>query len=170
MAQPYYDSLTQTQGALLMKENLIGEQFGSYRLIRHIGRGGFADVYLGQHLRLSMQAAIKILNTRLSEDDTHSFHHEAETIATLVYPGIVRVLDYDIKNGLPFLVLEYAPNGSLRQRHPKGTRVPLPTIVNYVWQVGDALQHAHEQKIIHRDVKPENMLLGRRNEVLLTDF
>ena len=153
-----------------MKENLIGEQFGSYRLIRHIGRGGFADVYLAQHLRLSMQAAIKILNTRLSDEDTQSFHREAETIATLVYPGIVRVLDYDIKNGLPFLVLEYAPNGSLRQRHPKGVRVPPAMIVQYVKQVGEALQYAHEQKVIHRDVKPENMLLGRRNEVLLTDF
>ncbi len=153
-----------------MKENLIGEQFGSYRLIRHIGRGGFADVYLGQHLRLSMQAAIKILNTRISDDDTQSFQREAETIATLDYPGIVRVLDFDIKNGLPFLVLEYAPNGSLRQRHAKGTRVPLPTVISYVKQVGEALQHAHDQKIIHRDVKPENMLIGRRNEILLTDF
>lgn len=153
-----------------MAEELVGQLFGSYRLERLIGQGGFADVYLGQHLRLSMQAAIKILHARISEDDSMSFHHEAETIAALVHPHIIRVLDYDVKNTLPFLVLEYAPNGSLRQRHPKGTYVPLPLVVQYVAQVSDALQYAHEQRLIHRDVKPENMLVGRRNEILLTDF
>jgi predicted ATPase/class 3 adenylate cyclase len=66
--------------------------------------------------------------------------------------------------------MEYAPNGSLRRRHPKGEVVLLPTLVSYVKQVADALQYAHEHKIIHRDVKPENLLLGRREEVLLSDF
>jgi serine/threonine protein kinase len=66
--------------------------------------------------------------------------------------------------------MEYAPNGSLRQRHPKGEVVPLPTLVSYVQQVADALHYAHEHQIIHRDVQPENMLLGRRGEVLLSDF
>jgi serine/threonine protein kinase len=66
--------------------------------------------------------------------------------------------------------MDYAPNGSLRQRHPKGSLVPLPVIVSSVKQVADALQYAHEQKFIHRDIKPENMLLGRRQEVLLSDF
>ena len=70
----------------------------------------------------------------------------------------------------PFLVMDYAPNGTLRQRHPKGTQLPLTTIVPYVKQVANALQHAHDEKLIHRDVKPENILLGRRNEVLLSDF
>src|SRR2546429_9805670 len=70
----------------------------------------------------------------------------------------------------PFLVEDYAPNGSLRTRHARGVPLPLPTVVEYVSQIADALQYAHEQKVIHRDVKPENMLLGRRNEILLSDF
>jgi serine/threonine protein kinase len=64
----------------------------------------------------------------------------------------------------------HLPNGTLRQRHPKGTRLPLDTIVSYVNQVADALQYAHEEKVIHRDIKPENMLIGRRDDVLLSDF
>ncbi len=71
---------------------------------------------------------------------------------------------------MPFLVMDYAPYGSLRTRHPKGSQIPLPQIVSLVKQVADALQYAHEQKVIHRDVKPENMLVGRREEVLLSDF
>jgi eukaryotic-like serine/threonine-protein kinase len=67
-------------------------------------------------------------------------------------------------------ITPYAPNGSLRQRYPRGSPAPLPQVVSWVKQVADALQYAHEQKFIHRDVKPENMLLGRREEVLLSDF
>jgi len=148
-----------------------GQQFGNYHLIRLLGRGGFAEVYLGQHLRLStQQAAIKILHAQLSDEAGKDFQREAETIASLVHPHIVRILDFDVKDNTPFLVMDYAPNGSLRQRHPRGQQVPLPTVVSYVKQVTDALQYAHDQKLIHRDVKPENMLIGRRSEILLSDF
>jgi serine/threonine protein kinase len=66
--------------------------------------------------------------------------------------------------------MDFAPHGTLRQRHPKGTSLPLSTVISYTKQVADALQCAHDERLIHRDVKPENMLLGRRNEVLLSDF
>ncbi len=149
----------------------VGQQLGNYRLVRLLGRGGFAEVYLGQHLRLNMQAAIKVLHTQLADAaDIQNFHREAQTIASLIHPHIVRVLDFDVKDGVPFLVMDYAPNGSLRRQHPKGVPLPLPTIVSYVKQVADALQYAHEQKLIHRDIKPENMLLRQQNEVLLSDF
>ena len=76
-----------------------GQQFGNYRLIRFLGRGGFAEVYLGQHLRLStQQAAIKILHAQLSDEAGNDFQREAETIASLVHPHIVRILDFDIKD------------------------------------------------------------------------
>src|SRR5207245_2062106 len=72
--------------------------------------------------------------------------------------------------GVPVLVIDYASGGTLRRRYPKGSLVPLPVIVSSVKQVAAALQYAHEQKFIHRDVKPENMLVGRHQEVLLSDF
>ncbi len=148
----------------------VGQQLGNYRLVSLLGQGGSASVYLGQHIRFNQQAAIKVLHTHLSEVETEHFQQEAETIATLAHPSIIRVLDFDVQDGVAFLVIEYAQGGSLRQRSPKGSRVPIPVIVSSVKQVADALQYAHEQKFIHRDVKPENMLLGRREEVLLSDF
>ena len=148
----------------------VGQQLGNYRLVKMLGQGGYAEVYLGQHVRLNKQAAIKVLHEHLSEQEAEHFQQEAHIISTLVHPGIVNVVDFDVQGGVPFLVIDYAPNGSLRQRYPRGSLVPLPVIVSCVKQVAAALQYAHEQKFIHRDVKPENMLLGRRQEVLLSDF
>src|SRR6266436_2968721 len=148
----------------------VGQQLGNYRLVSLLGQGGYAEVYLGQHVRLELQAAIKVLHTHLTRQEAAHFYQEAQTIAKLTYPSIVRVFDYDVQDGVPFLVMDYAPHGSLRRRYPKGSLVPLPQIVSSVKQMADALQYAHEQKFIHRDVKPENMLLGRREEVLLSDF
>lgn len=150
--------------------DLVGQQLGNYRLIRILGEGGFAKVYLGEHIHLGTQAGIKVLHTQLTNDDIEQFRTEARMIAHLVNPNIVRVLDFGVEGKTPFLVMDYAPNGTLRQRHPKGIRLPLETIVSYVKQVADALQYAHNEKLIHRDVKPENMLLGRRGEILLSDF
>jgi eukaryotic-like serine/threonine-protein kinase len=148
----------------------VGQQLGNYMLIRRLGEGGFAEVYLGEHIHLGTQAAIKILQTQLSTDNVDEFRTEARTIARLVHPNIVRVLEFGIEGKTPFLVMDYASNGTLRQRHPKGSVLPLPTVVKYVKQVADALQYAHDEKLIHRDVKPENMLVGRRGEILLSDF
>ncbi len=145
-----------------------GRQLGNYRLIRLLGEGAFAQVYLGEHIYLSTQAAIKILTTQAS--DMNWFFTEARNIARLVHPNIVRVLEFGVESDTPFLVMDYASGGTLRQRHPAGIPVPLPTVVSYVKQIADALQYAHDEKLIHRDVKPENTLLGRRDEVLLSDF
>lgn len=148
----------------------VGQQLGNYQLLRLLGSGGFADVYLGEHIHLGTQAAIKVLSTRLTSEDVEGFRAEARTIARLKHPSIVRVLEFGVENGTPFLVMDYAANGTLRQRHPKGSKLSLDTILPYVRQVANALQYAHDQKLIHRDIKPENMLLGERNEVLLSDF
>lgn len=148
----------------------VGQQLGNYRLVRLLGRGGFAEVYLGEHIYLKSQAAIKVLHTQLANEDMETFLSEARTLAILVHPHIVRVLDFGLEGNTPFIVMDYAPNGTLRQRYPKGTQLPLPIIVDYVKQVADALQYAHNLKVIHRDVKPENMLIGRNNEILLSDF
>ncbi len=152
----------------------VEQQFGDYFLTKNLGAGGFADVYLGEHIYLGTQAAVKVLKGAFTPEDLAQFRAEAQTIARLEHPHIVRVITFSVaKIGtveIPFLVMEYAPNGTLRHRYPKDTRLSLDTVVHYVKQVADALQYAHTQKIIHRDIKPENMLLGRHDEVLLSDF
>ena len=148
--------------------NRIGQQLNNYRLTRLLGAGGFGEVYLTKHLYRTTQVAIKIL-PQLAQDDLQSFLIEARTFR-LKHPNIVQVLDFGVEGRIPFIVMEYAPNGTLRQRHPKGTRVLLPTIVSYIKQVASALQYAHDERLVHRDVKPENMLIGVQNQVLLSDF
>lgn len=148
----------------------VGQQIGNYRLVKLLGRGGFAEVYLGEHLRLKTQAAIKVLHTSLEDDDVEGFLREAQTVARLKHPHIVRVFDFDVENHTPFLVMDYLPNGNIRRSHPKSIPLPLPTIVSYVTQVASALQYAHDEKLIHRDIKPENMLLDKGDTVVLSDF
>jgi eukaryotic-like serine/threonine-protein kinase len=150
--------------------DFTGQRLGNYRLIRLLGEGGFAEVYLGEHIHLKTLAAVKLLHTRLANDDIENFRREAQTIARLIHPHIVRVLDFGVEGNAPYLVMDFAPYGTLHNRHPKGTRLPLASIVNYVKQVAEALYYAHSQRLIHRDIKPENMLVGRNNEILLSDF
>src|SRR3989442_154734 len=142
-----------------------GQQFGNYRLIRLLGQGAFADVYLAEHKHLETQVAIKVLSTQLTSENVGQFRTEARTIARLIHPNIVRVLDFGVEGSTPYLAMDYVPNGSLRQRHTKGAQLPLDTIVDYIKQVAAALQFAHEKKLIHRDIKPENMLLNENNIV-----
>ena len=98
------------------------------------------------------------------------FRQEARTIAHLEHPHIVRLLDFGVEGTTPYLIMSYAPNGTMRDRYPKGTRLPLEQVVVYVKQIAQALQYAHDRKIIHRDIKPENMLFGPDDQVVLSDF
>ena len=157
------------EGHALMA-NRVGQQLGNYRLVRLLGQGGFADAYLGQHWRLDSEAAIKVLHAHLALEDWENFRKEARIIAGLVHPHIVRLLDFDIEDGKPFLVMQYAPNGTLRRRHAQGNPLALEIILPYTCQVASALQYIHERRLIHRDIKPENLLLGERGEALLSDF
>ena len=150
--------------------NLVGKRFGNYRLMRLLGQGGFAAVYLGEQVYLGSWAAVKVLAVPLAQEGVGDFVEEARTLAHLIHPHIIRLLDYGVEAGTPFLVMDYAPGGTLRQCHPRGELLPLPTVVSYVQQVGRALQYAHDQRLVHRDVKPANLLLGRSGEVLLSDF
>ncbi|HVU65958.1 MAG TPA: serine/threonine-protein kinase [Ktedonobacteraceae bacterium] len=147
-----------------------GQQLGNYRLVSRLGRGGAAEVYLGEHIFLTTQAAIKVLLTSLSEPDMAAFLREARTIAGLTHPHIVRVLDFGVQDEILYLVMEYAPGGTLRQSYPQGSRLSQSTVVALVGQIAEALQYAHNQHIIHCDVKPENILLSKEKAVLLSDF
>jgi serine/threonine protein kinase len=147
-----------------------GEQLGNYQLTRLLGHGGFAEVYLGEHLYLKRPAALKVLRTSLDDEGVARFLVEAQTLARLTHPQIVRVHDFAVEQGTPFLVMDYAPRGTLRRHHPYGSCLSLDTVVAYVRQIATALQYAHNRNMIHRDVKPENILLGAQREVLLSDF
>lgn len=131
----------------------VGQQIGNYRLVQHLGSGGFADVYLARQVYLDSPAAIKLLRTNLAQEDLEGFRQEARTLVRLIHPHIVRLLDFGLEGNTPFLVMDYAPNGTLRQRYQRGERLLLDTVVEYVQQIASALQYAHDQKVIHRDIK-----------------
>src|SRR5215469_11178143 len=148
----------------------VGQHFGSYRLTKLLGEGGCAKVYLGKHRYLNSYAALKVLNATIHPGHEHKFLAEAQTLVNLRHPNIVHLLDFGIENGTPVLIMDYAPNGSLRQYYSQGTQMPLATSVDVVAQVAVALQYAHNHHVIHRDVKPENILLDADNRLLLSDF
>src|SRR5437588_12607552 len=128
----------------------VGMQLGNYRLLRQLGKGGFAEVYLGEHVHLKTRAAIKVLHqVQLASNEEEKFRREAQTIANLSHPHIIRVLDYGIQESTstPFLVMDYAPKGTLRQRYPTGTILSPLHILSYVTQVASALQFAHDRKL-----------------------
>lgn len=147
-----------------------GEQLDRYRLQRLLGAGNYGEVYLAEQVHTRMQVAVKLLNMQFSQDILENFLREARTLFLLKHPQIIALLDFGLAGGVPFLVMEYAPNGTLSQRHQKGEQVPLETVNAYVQQAAQALQYAHDQRLIHRDIKPQNMLLGEQGQVLLGDF
>jgi hypothetical protein len=146
----------------------IPTQLGNYRILQLLGSGGDGIVYLGQHIHLDTLAAVKVLQP-MGLQDVQRFLHEARTLASLKHPHILRVLDFGTEGTTPFLVIDYAPSGTLRERHPNGSSLPLHQVRSYVKQIASALQYAHHQRIVHRDVKPENMLVDQEM-VLLSDF
>ncbi len=150
--------------------NREGQQFGNYRLVRSLGQGAFAEVYLGEHLYMERPAALKILRTSIHSDTHKSFRDEALILAQLQHPHVVGIYECGVEDETPYLVLEYLPNGNLRQRYPRGTCLSLEEIVVYVKQIASALDYVHEQRIIRCDVKPEDLLLNAKDEVVLADF
>jgi serine/threonine protein kinase/GTPase SAR1 family protein len=165
-----------------LAEARIGHQLGNYRLVGLLGRGGFASIFLGEHLYLKRLAAIKVLRTVLVDEEKGQFLEEARLLANLSHSHIVRVLEFavaqrwtvvqntPVQENIPFLVMDYAPGGNLRAFCPVGTYLPLDTVVNYIKQAASALQYAHDRNIIHRDIKPENFLLNEQREIMLSDF
>ncbi len=148
----------------------VGQRLGNYRLTRLLGKGAFADVYLGEHIYLKSQVAIKVLHIQVDTHATEDFLTEARHLSHLMHPHIIRVFDFGIEHQTPYLVMDYAPHGNLREHHPPGTTVPLLTVVSYTSAIASALQFAHDQHLLHRDLNPENLLLGPKHEVLLSDF
>lgn len=149
---------------------LVGQRAGPYRLVRLLGHGGSAQVYLGTHVHLGHHVALKILRAPYENTALKQLWSEARLLPRLKHPHIVPMHGFVSNATETYLVMEYALYGTLRQRYPIGAKVPLPTIVRYVKQAAAALQYVHNHGFIHRDVKPENLLLAQDNHLLLSDF
>jgi len=148
----------------------IDQKLGHYHLIRSLGRGNFSEVYLGEHIHSDTPVAIKLLRASLIGEEAEDFLTRAAELIRLRHPHIVPILDFGIKDGVAFLVMAYIPHGTLRQRYPKGTQVPFDLIPGYLTQITAGLHYFHEQGLVHRDIKPHNIMLGTDGEILLSDF
>jgi serine/threonine protein kinase len=152
-------------------QECIDQSIGDYRLLHLLGKGKFGNIYLAEHLHDHTSAAVKVLHIPLTDrNDFRAFLNEARTVR-LRHPHIVPILDFGLsRDDLPYLVMAYAEGGTLRDRYQKGAQLSHETIDTYVQQLASALQYAHDRRIIHRDVKPENMLLRSDGTVQLSDF
>ena len=152
---------------------LVGsaQHVGRYRLLRELGQGGMGTVYLAHDPDMDRQVAIKILSPQLSRDAQFRvrFQQEAKLIGALEHPCIVPVYDYGEAGDQPYLVMRYMMGGTLTRRLAQGP-MPLAESVRIVQRLAEALDAAHQQAIIHRDVKPGNVLFGARGNAALSDF
>lgn len=148
----------------------VEQQVGNYRLLQLLGQGSSSDVYLGEELSTGVQAAIKIFHERSSSENYQYFKEEAQIVAHLTHPNIIPLREFGIEDDRVYMAMDYIPNGTLRQQYPQGSTLPIDTMVNYIKQIASALQYAHDQQIVHRDVKPENILCCYEQHIFLSDF
>ena len=157
---------------------LVGQQLGQYTVLEQIGQGGMARVFKGYQTSLEREVAIKAIPAEVDDAVDNQFvkrfNDEARLIAKLTHPNIVPVHDYGEDKGWAFIVMEYISGGTLRGRivPENGQHRPLelPRMLDLLAQAALALQCAHEHGVIHRDVKPANMLLRTNDHLLLSDF
>jgi eukaryotic-like serine/threonine-protein kinase len=153
--------------------NLVGQDIGRYHIIEQLGQGGMATVYRAYDTRLEREVALKFIRREeigpaYLEQLFKRFEREAKSLAQLSHPNIVKVYDYGEFEGVPYLVMEYLPGGTLKQR--MGRMIPAAEAARLLLPIAHALAYAHHENIIHRDVKPANILITRSGEPMLTDF
>lgn len=143
-----------------------------YKIIRTLGEGGMATVYLAKDIFLNREVAIKILRLDLRDDSNalRRFHREARALTELSNPHIVNIYDISEKNGLQYLVMEYVPGTDLKEYINKNFPFSYQRVVEIMQQVLTAVSEAHEHGIIHRDLKPQNILIDNNGDVKITDF
>jgi serine/threonine protein kinase len=159
------------------QDPMIGKRLGNYIIQSKLGEGGMARVYKGYHASLRREAAIKIITpTARQQDDTHEFQvrfeREAQLVASLEHRNIVSVYDFSNDAELTYLVMQYMGGGTLREQMRRGQPMELRRATNCMVQMAQALHHAHQRGIVHRDVKPQNMLISATDPdlLLLSDF
>jgi len=141
---------------------------GRYRVERELGRGGMATVYLAHDEELGRRVAVKVLPERLADDDSFRarFLREARLAGRLSHPNVVRVYDAGEADGRPFIVMEYVPGRSLAD----SGRLPAARVAELGMQACAGLQHAHDAGLVHRDVKPANLLVREDGVLKIADF
>src|SRR4029079_15180774 len=153
-----------------MGEDLIGQRLGIYQVQARIGAGGMGVVYRAVDTNLNRPVAVKVLSDAIADPPTRRrFQREAQTASSLNHPHIVTVLDAGEFEGRQYLVTEFVDGGTLRdwwREPPRGWR----PVVELLTGVADALATAHQAGILHRDVKPENILITRSGYAKLADF
>ncbi len=149
---------------------LTGKTLGTYQILEQLGEGGMATVYKAYDLKLERHVAIKVIRTdkKTSENFLKRFEREAKTLAKLAHPNIVGILDYGEQEGVPYLVMEYVPGGTLADR--LGRVFSVEETAGLLLPVARALENAHQQGILHRDVKPSNIMITATGEPMLSDF
>src|SRR4029079_16310852 len=155
---------------------LAGQTIGKYRVVEHLGRGGMAEVYKGYQPNLDRYVALKLMHAFMAADQDFisRFEREAKNVAALRHPNIVQVYDFDVHNGTPYMVMEYIEGGTLKSHledlAKAGKQLSIAEAVHVVSEVGKALSYAHSHQMIHRDVKPANVLMEVGGRIILTDF
>jgi serine/threonine protein kinase len=153
---------------------LIGQQLGAYTIQSKLGEGGMARVYKGYHARLKREVAIKVILSQIADKEGFNarFEREAQLIASLQHPNIVAVYDFGEIGHITYLVMQYVGGGTLRDQLRGGHALDPRQAILYCQEMARALHHAHLRGIVHRDVKPQNMLVSAtdRNQLLLSDF
>jgi serine/threonine protein kinase len=152
----------------ILKEHLKPK----YSVQEKLGSGGMADVYLGFHNFLKRKVAIKVLPKLFSRDEAMvgRFLKEAESAAQLDHPNIISIYDIGVAGPLNYFIMAYVPGGTLKDRLRRQKRLEVKTACRIVIQLCRALQYAHEKGVIHRDIKPDNIMFDDRDGVILTDF
>ena len=152
--------------------DLTGRALGDYQILRRIGAGGMAEVYLAEQRSLGRQVALKVLNHSLSTDASYvqRFQNEARAAASLVHPNIVQIYEVGNDNGFHFIAQEYVAGKNLNQILDREGAFQPALVLDILRQVVSALCKAHELAIVHRDIKPENILLSNSGEVKVADF
>ena len=154
-------------------DSLIGELFDNrYRIERRIGTGGMADVFLARDESLGRRVAIKILAERYAQDEAflERFRREATAAAGLSHPNIVSVYDRGQASGTSYIAMEYLNGPTLKDEITSRAPLPEAEVVNWAVQALDALEFAHRQGVVHRDIKPHNMILTDEGRLKVTDF
>lgn len=152
-------------------EDLTGKQFGPYQIVAPLGEGGMAAVYKAYQPAMERYVAIKVLPRHFADNPQFvaRFQREARLLAQLQHPQILPVFDYGQSEGFTYIVMPFIQSGTLADLLI-GQPLPLPRIRQIISQVGDALHYAHARGLIHRDVKPSNVLIDESGNCLLTDF